>query len=114
MLPIWSHYANDNWCMSGYHSVSVIADAVIKGNAPFDANKALDACVATATKRSYEGIGDYIDKGYIPQDKNSVSVSSTLEYAYDDWCIAQLGKKLGREEVYQQFMKRSENWRNVR
>jgi predicted alpha-1,2-mannosidase len=113
MLPIWSHYANDNWCMSGYHSVSVIADAVIKGNAPFDANKALDACIATATKRNYEGIGEYMDKGYVPQEKNAVSVSNTLEYAYDDWCIAQMAKKLGREEVYQQFIKRSENWRNV-
>jgi predicted alpha-1,2-mannosidase len=113
MLPIWSHYANDNWCMSGYHSVSVIADAVIKGNAPFDSNKALDACIATATRRGYEGIGDYMDKGYIPAEKNSVSVSNTLEYAYDDWCIAQMAKKLGREDVYQQFIKRSENWRNV-
>lgn len=113
MLPIWSHYSNDNWCMSGYHSVSVIADAVIKGNAPFDANKALDACVATATRRSFEGIGDYIDKGYVPQDKNSTSVSNTLEYAYDDWCIAQLAKKLGRNDIYDQFIKRSENWRNV-
>ena len=113
MLPIWSHYANDNWCMSGYHSVSVIADAVIKGNAPFDAAKALDACVATARKRSYEGIGDYIDLGYIPQDKNNVSVSSTLEYAYDDWCIAQLAKKLNKPDIYAEFIKRAENWRNV-
>jgi predicted alpha-1,2-mannosidase len=113
MLPIWSHYANDNWCMSGYHAVSVIADAAIKGNASFDLNKALDACVATAKHRSYEGIGDYIDKGYIPQDKNGVSVSSTLEYAYDDWCIAQLAKKLNRTDVYDEFIKRSENWRNV-
>lgn len=113
MLPIWSHYANDNWCMSGYHSVSVIADAVIKGNAPFDTNHALEACVTTARKRSYEGIGYYMDLGYIPADKNGTSVSSTLEYAYDDWCIAQLAKKLGKEELYQEFSKRSENWRNV-
>jgi putative alpha-1,2-mannosidase len=51
MLPVWSNSANENWCMSGYHSVSVIADAVVKGNAPFDADKALDACVTTARKR---------------------------------------------------------------
>ena len=113
MLPIWSHYANDNWCMSGYHSVSVIADAVIKGNATFDPNHALDACVSTARKRSYEGIGYYMDLGYIPADKNGTSVSSTLEYAYDDWCIAQLAKNLGKEELYKEFTKRSENWRNV-
>ena len=69
MLPIWSHYANDNWCMSGYHSVSVVSDAIIKNNYTGDANKALEACVATANKRDYEGIGYYIDKGYIPSGK---------------------------------------------
>lgn len=113
MLPIWSHYANDNWCMSGYHAVSIIADAAIKGNATFDLNKALDACVTTAKRRSYEGIGYYMDLGYIPADKNGVSVSTTLEYAYDDWCIAQLAKKLNRSDVYDEFIKRSQNWRNV-
>lgn len=112
MLPIWSHYANENWCMSGYHSVSVVADAIIKGNYTGDAKAALMACVATATKRNYEGIGDYIDKGYIPAEKNGTSVSNTLEYAYDDWSIAQLAKHLGETEIYNQFIKRSENWRN--
>ncbi|PUB28127.1 putative alpha-1,2-mannosidase [Elizabethkingia sp. YR214] len=112
MLPIWSHYANENWCMSGYHSVSVIADAIIKGNYTGDAKAALMACVATANKRNYEGIGDYIDKGYIPAEKNGTSVSNTLEYAYDDWAIAQLAKHLGEAEIYNQFIKRSENWRN--
>lgn len=112
MLPIWSHYANDNWCMSGYHSVSVIADAIIKGVYTGDANKALDACIATAKKRNYEGIGYYMDLGYIPAEKSGVSVSNTLEYAYDDWCIAQLAKKLNREDVYQEFIKRSGNWKN--
>ena len=112
MLPIWSHYANDNWCMSGYHSVSVIADAIIKGVYNDDANKALDACIATANKRNYEGIGYYIDMGYIPAERSGVSVSNTLEYAYDDWAIAQIAKKLGREAVYQEFIKRSGNWKN--
>jgi predicted alpha-1,2-mannosidase len=113
MLPVWSEGANDTWCMSGYHSVSVIADAIIKGTYTGDPNKALDACVTTAMHRRYEGIGEYIDKGYVPSDKNGTSVSNTLEYAYDDWCIAQLAKKLGRTDVYNQFIKRSENWRNV-
>lgn len=114
MLPVWSNSANDNWCMSGYHSVSVIADAIIKGNInASEANKALDACIATATRRSYDGIGLYMDKGYIPIDKNGVGVSTTLEYAYDDWCIAQLAKKLGRMSVYNDFIKRSENYKNV-
>ncbi|RYG17408.1 MAG: glycoside hydrolase family 92 protein [Chitinophagaceae bacterium] len=112
MLPIWSHYANDNWCMSGYHSVSVIADAIIKGVYTGDANKALDACIATASKRNYEGIGYYVDLGYIPAERSGVSVSNTLEYAYDDWAIAQIAKKLGRDNVYQEFMKRAGNWKN--
>ncbi|WP_421943826.1 GH92 family glycosyl hydrolase [Pedobacter sp.] len=112
MLPIWSHYANDNWCMSGYHSVSVIADAIIKGTYNGDANKALDACIATANHRDYEGIGYYIDKGFIPADKSGTSVSNNLEYSYDDWAIAQLAKKLNRTDVYNEFIKRSNNWRN--
>lgn len=113
MLPIWSHYANDNWCMSGYHSVSVIADAIIKGVYKGDALAALEACVQTANARNYEGIGAYIDKGYVPADISGTAVSNTLEYAYDDWCIAQLAKKLGRMDVYQDFIKRSSNWKNV-
>jgi predicted alpha-1,2-mannosidase len=113
MLPVWSNSANENWCMSGYHSVSVLADAVVKGNAPFDANKALMAAVTTARTRSYEGIGEYIDKGYVPDEKTGVSVSNTLEYAYDDWAIAQMAKKLGNTEIYNEFIKRSENYKNV-
>ena len=112
MLPIWSHHANDNWCMSGYHSVSVLADAIIKNNFTGDANKALDACITTANKRDYEGIGHYIDNGFIPAEKSGISVSNTLEYAYDDWAIAQLAKKLNRIDIYEQFLKRSENWKN--
>ncbi|MCD9020033.1 GH92 family glycosyl hydrolase [Parachryseolinea silvisoli] len=113
MLPVWSHYANENWCMIGYHSVSVICDAIIKGNFTGDANRALDACVATARYRKFDGIGYYIDLGYVPEDKNSSSVSKTLEYAYDDWCIAQVARKLNRQDVYAEFQKRSTNWRNV-
>lgn len=113
MLPIWSHYGNDNWCMSGYHAVSVITDAILKGVYKGDANKALDACIATANYRRYEGIGEYIDLGFVPDEVNGTSVSNTLEYAYDDWCIAQLAKHLNREEDYQVFSKRAENWRNM-
>jgi predicted alpha-1,2-mannosidase len=113
MLPIWSNSANENWCMSGYHSVAVIADAVVKGNAPFDTKKALEAVVTTARHRDYEGIGYYMDMGYIPDDKNGTSVSSTLEYAFDDWAIAQMAKKLGRMDLYNEFMKRSQNYKNV-
>ena len=113
MLPVWSHYANENWCMSGYHSVAVVADAIIKGNFTGNQEEALNACIATSNKRNYEGIGDYIDKGYIPAEKNGTSVSNTLEYAYDDWAIAQIAKKLGKTEIYNEYIKRSENWKNV-
>jgi predicted alpha-1,2-mannosidase len=113
MLPVWSNSGNENWCMSGYHSVAVIADAVAKGNVDFDVNKALDACVATARHRDYEGIGEYMDHGYIPDERSAVSVSSTLEYAFDDWAIAQLAKKLNRNDIYEEFIKRSQNYKNV-
>ncbi len=113
MLPVWSNSGNENWCMSGYHSVAVIADVVMKGNASFSTQKALDACVATARKRDYEGIGEYMDKGFIADEKNGVSVSNTLEYAYDDWAIAQMARKLGQTEIYNEFIKRSENYKNV-
>ncbi|MDT0651058.1 GH92 family glycosyl hydrolase [Autumnicola edwardsiae] len=113
MLPVWSHYANENWCMIGYHSVSVIADAIVKGNAEFDQERALDAMVQTAKTGYYDGLQYYMDMGYVPEDKNGASVSKTLEYAYDDWAIAQAAKKLGRKDIYQEFIKRSENYRNV-
>lgn len=112
MLPVWSHYANDNWCMSGYHSVSVLTDAIIKGVYTGDAEAALQACITTSNHRDYEGIGYYIDKGFIPNEKSGTSVSNTLEYAYDDWCIAQLAKKLNKQNIYEEYMKRSGNWEN--
>ncbi len=113
MLPIWSHYANENWCMIGYHSTSVIADAIVNGNIDFDANKALDACIQTAKAGFFDGIDQYMKLGYVPAEKSGASVSMTLEYAYDDWAIAQAAKKLNRMDVYDEFMKRSSNWKNV-
>ena len=113
MLPIWSHYANENWCMIGYHSVSVVADAIVKGNTNFDAEKALQACVNTAKVPYYDGLEHYMKKGYVPEDKNGSSVSKTLEYAYDDWAIAQAAKKLGKTDIYNEFIERSKNYKNV-
>lgn len=113
LLPIWSHYANENWCMIGYHSVPVIADAIVNGTFRGDPEKALKACVSTARKRSYDGLGSYMDIGYVPADLSGASVSKTLEYAYDDWCIAQLARKLGKEDLYHEFLKRSENYHHV-
>ncbi|MDQ8012808.1 MAG: GH92 family glycosyl hydrolase [Flavobacterium nitrogenifigens] len=113
MLPIWSHYANENWCMIGYHSVSVVADAILKGNISFDAEKALQACVNTAKVPYYDGLEFYMNKGYVPEDKSGASVSKTLEYAYDDWAIAQAAKKLGKTDIYNEFINRSKNYKNV-
>jgi predicted alpha-1,2-mannosidase len=119
MLPIWSNSANENWCMTGYHSVSVVCDAIVKGIGIFNtgataaADAALDACVTTARHRDYDGLGYYADMGYIPVDKNGNGVSTTLEYAYDDWCIAQAAQKLGKTDIYNEFIKRSQNYRNV-
>lgn len=113
MLPVWSHYANENWCMIGYHSASVIADAIVKGNDDFNTSHALDAMVNTATTGYYDGLEYYMELGYVPEDKNGASVSKTLEYAYDDWAIAQAAKKLGNDNVYDDFMNRSKNYKNV-
>jgi predicted alpha-1,2-mannosidase len=113
MLPVWSHYANENWCMIGYHSVSVAADALLKDPGGIDLNKTLDACVTTARQRYYGALDAYIDKGYVPDERSTSSVSMTLEYAYDDWCIAQLAKKLGRKDIADEFTARAQNWKNV-
>ena len=113
MLPVWSHYANENWCMIGYHSVSVISDAIVKGNDDFDVAYALNAMSTTARTGYYDGLQYYMDKGYVPEDKNGASVSKTLEYAYDDWAIAQVAKKLGKNAIYDEFIKRSEYYKNV-
>ena len=113
MLPVWSHYANENWCMIGYHSVSVIADAIVTGNLTGpEAMKALEASAKTARTNYYDGLEYYMKLGYVPDDKNSSSVSKTLEYSYDDWAIAQAAKKLNRPDIYNEFIKRSGNWRN--
>lgn len=113
MLPIWSHYANENWCMIGYHSVSVIADAIAKGTTDINLNRALEASINTSTVPYFDGLDDYMNLGYVPEDKSSSSVSKTLEYAYNDWCISQIAEKAGNEEVYQNYLKRSKNYTNV-
>lgn len=113
MLPIWSHYANENWCMTGYHATSVIADAMVKGVGDFDKNRAMEASVNTANVRYFDGLGDYIDYKYVPEDKNHSSVSKTLEYAYNDWCISQMAKRNGNTSIENQFIERSKYYNNV-
>ena len=113
MLPIWSHYANENWCMIGYHAVSVLADAVVTKvpNVPLD--RALDAAVTTASVPYFDGLGAYLEHGYVPDDLSHSSVSKTLELAYDDWCIARLAEAAGRPEVMQAFDRRAGSYAAV-
>jgi len=124
MLPVWSHHANENWCMTGYHSVPVIADAIVKGIGGFDYARATEACVTTARNWWYDGLEDYVRLGYVPDERTASSVSVTLEYAYDDWCIAQIINKMSTEpllskypgldsELYVEFIDRSRNYMNV-
>ena len=113
MLPIWSHYSNENWCMIGYHATSVIADAMAKNIGDFDHERALTASVNTASVRYFDGLGDYIDYKYVPDDMSHSSVSKTLEYAYNDWCIAQMANQVDNAQINDEFMKRSEYYNNV-
>ena len=113
MLPIWSHYANENWCMIGYHATSVIADAMAKKVGDFDHERALQASVNTANVRYFDGLGDYIDYQYVPDDKSHSSVSKTLEYAYNDWCIAQMAQHVGNASIEDEFIQRSDYYKNV-
>src|SRR6056297_108718 len=113
MLPVWSHHANENWCMIGYHAASVIADATVKDVGDFDRMRALEAAVHTANVRYFDGLGDYIDFHYVPDNKSHSSVSKTLEYAYDDWCIAQLARQLGNDGIKRKFSDRSAYYKNV-
>ena len=112
-LPVWSHYANENWCMIGYHAVSVIADAVAKDNTGFDTEKAMEACISSSQLGYYDGIEQYEKYGYVPEDKSGASVSKTLEYAYDDWCIAQMAEKLGYDDATAIYRERAKNYKNV-
>ncbi len=113
ILPVWSHYANENWCMIGYHAVSVIADAYMKGIPGFDAEKALNACIASATYAPNDGIGDYMKYGFVPADKSSNAASKTLEYAYDDYCISRMAEKMGKPEIASKYAKRAEAYNFV-
>jgi len=113
VLPVWSHFGNENWCMIGYHAVPVIADAWINGLRGFDPEKAFEACLASANYKIYDGIGDYKKYNYVPHETSKVGASITLEYAYDDYTIAQFAKSLGKTEIEKEYLKRSENWRNL-
>ena len=113
MLPVWSHYANENWCMIGYHSVPVLADAMVKGIKGFDYAHALQAAETTANRDFFEGLGAYKKVGFVPEDISGSSVSKTLEYAYDDYCISKMAFYLHNDNMAKQFESRSLNFNNV-
>jgi hypothetical protein len=111
-LPVWELAANETDCMIGYHSVSVIADSWYKGIRDFDSKLALDAMVKSATWK-HLGLPAYMDNNYLSIDDEPESVSKTLEYAYDDWCIGRFAYALNKNDTAQTFFKRSESWRNL-
>jgi predicted alpha-1,2-mannosidase len=113
ILPVWAYQGLETWCMIGYHAVPVIADAYVKGVRGFDADKALQAMVASASYAPYGDLADYMKLGYVPIDKEPEGASKTLEYAYDDWSLAQMAKAMGRSDVAAVFGKRAGNWKNA-
>ena len=111
-LPVWELAANETDCMIGYHSVSVIADAMAKGIKGFDYEKAYAAAKNSAMLDIF-GLNAYKKQHFISAEDEHESVSKTLEYAYDDWCIAQMAKMLNKKQDYEYFMLRSQSWKNL-
>jgi predicted alpha-1,2-mannosidase len=112
MLPVWELSANETFCMIGYHSVSVIADAYAKGIRGFDTKEALNAMRAYAESNRF-GLEDYRKNGFLSFENEPESVSKTLEYAYNDWCIAQFAKMTGKMDVYKTYIRRAQNYKNI-
>jgi predicted alpha-1,2-mannosidase len=112
ILPVWTLYANETNTMTGYHSIPVIVEAYKKGIRGFDAEKAFEAMKATMMQDE-RGLNHYKEFGYIPYSLLDESVTITLEYAYDDWCVAQMSKALGKEDDYQFFLNRSKAYQHI-
>lgn len=118
-LPVWNMFGSETDMMIGYHSVPVIVDAYLKGIGDFDVESALKECVKTANFDDYRQIGLYKNMGYIPYDvvdkynSENWSLSKTLEYAFDDYCIALMAEKMGKEDLADNFYKRASNYRNI-
>lgn len=113
LLPVWSLSGNETWCMIGYHAVPVIVDAYFKGIKGFDAQRAYQAIKTTAMNPDYDNVKTYASLGWVPFDKENESVSKTLEYGYDDFCIAQMAQSLGKTGDYNYFLKRSMAYKNL-
>ncbi len=112
LLPVWELASNETGTMIGYHAVSVIADAIMKGIKQFDIEKAYEA-MKKSSMQDKLGLFHYKNMGYIPSDMENESVSKTLEFCYDDWCIAQIAKMLGKDEEYKYYLERSRYYLNL-
>lgn len=112
LLPVWELSSNETFCMIGYHSVPVIADAFMKQLRAFDAETALSA-MRDSSNRDHFGLCSYREHGFLRADDASDSVSKTLEYAYDDWCIAQMAKALGKHDIYEEYIQRAQYYKNL-
>ena len=119
-LPIWTLAGGETFQMIGLHSLPFIADCYCKGICNYDTNKALEAMVTSANKdtcgysmRYFVGLKNYKKYGYVPAELEMESVARTLEYAYDDWCIAQMAKQMDKKDIYDAFIKRSANYKNI-
>ncbi len=113
LLPVWSLWGNETNCMIGYHAIPVIVDAYFKGLIKGDMVEPLYLAMQESANQKIRGTFNYKTFGYIPCDLKRNSVSTTLEYAYDDWCIAQMAKALGKDEDFQIFSKRALSYRSL-
>ncbi len=112
LLPVWELSACETGCMIGYHSIPVIADAIVKGIKDYDIQKAYEAMKKSAMQ-DHLGLEFYKKQGFIPVDKEHEGVSKTLEYAYDDWCIAKIAEALQKHDDYDYFIERAQFYKNV-
>jgi predicted alpha-1,2-mannosidase len=113
LLPVWEFASNETECMIGYHSVPVITDAFLKGINDFDKDKALSAMKKSAESKNRYGLGAYMDHGFLEMEDENESVSKTLEYSYDDWCIAQMANATKSSDDYNNYIQRGQYWKNL-
>jgi len=112
-LPVWPLASDETGCMIGYHSSSVIADAWLRCIRGYDGEKALQAMVASSNKNNANASELYNAYGYIPADMKVETVSQTLEFAYDDWCIARMAESLGHGDIAAEYDARSLRYRTL-
>lgn len=114
-LPIWTAWGQDNYCMIGNHAIPMILSAYQNGFKGFNAEEALKAMVETSTRSHINSDWEMYTKfGYYPFDLlDNESVSRTLESGYDDWCVSEMARKLGKEEVEKEFQKRALFYQNI-